>query len=176
MRRRILFAAATLAAAAPSTALSADRLLAPASACPNQNRTNLSTAKERAVVTCMVNWARAHDGKRRLRVAKKLVRSAQAKTNLIARCGVLTHEPCGQPWNKVFSDAGYHGMMFENIASGSGRYGTPRGTVEMWLGSPGHRSAMLDAGVTQVGVGVRMRVRVNGYRGAVWTLHLGRPR
>ena len=177
MRRRILCTVATCAAAAaPATALSADPLLAPSSACPNQGRTNLGTAKERAVLTCMVNWARTHDGKRRLKVAKRLVRSSQAKTDLIARCGELTHEPCGQRWDKVFDDAGYRGRYFENIASGSGRYGTPRGTMEMWLESPGHRSALLDADVTQLGVGVRFRVKVNGYRGSVWTLHLGRPR
>jgi uncharacterized protein YkwD len=124
---------------------------------------------------CLVRWARDHAGVAAGADAASLNRSAQTKANLIARCGTLTHTACGTPWNAAIQSAGFRGLYFENLAAGSGRFATPRAALEMWLRSSGHRRALLDQRVTVFGVGMRRGVRVNGWRGSVWVLHLGRP-
>jgi len=151
----------------------ADPLLAPARACPDQSNASLAPARQRAVMTCMVRWARHAAGVRRGWVSPKLRRSAQLKANLIARCGTMTHAPCGLPWDRVFSQVRFRGLTFENIASGPAA--TARGAMAMWLSSRGHRAALLNRRVTVLGVGLRLRAGVDGARVSVWTLHLGRP-
>jgi hypothetical protein len=47
--------------------------------------------------------------------------------------------------------------------------------MAMWLQSPGHRSALLAADATVVGSDVRLGAMINGSRGSLWTLHIGRP-
>lgn len=42
----------------------------------------------------------------------------------------------------------------ENIAWGSGPYGTARGLVESWMASPPHRANILNPGVRRIGVGI----------------------
>lgn len=165
-----------LAAGATSAAGAVDPHLAPPSACPDQEAAGVSPARQRAAMLCMVRWARRIEGVRRLRTSRVLMRAAQGKANLIVRCGVLTHAPCGQPWDRVLARAGFRGASFENIASGAGRFGTARGTMIMWLRSAGHRDALLRPEVSVVGVGVRPRVGTRGWAGGtVWALHLGRP-
>lgn len=97
------------------------------------------------------------------------------KADSIARCGHFTHTACGRPWNNGIRKVGFRGLAFENLAAGSGPFATPRAAMRMWLGSPGHRSALLDKRVTVFGTGSRQRVVVDGLRGSVWALHLGRP-
>ncbi len=41
----------------------------------------------------------------------------------------------------------------ENIAWGSGSYGTPEGTFERWMKSPGHRKNILQENFREVGIG-----------------------
>lgn len=159
--------------AAPATA--ADRLLAPVSACADQTSVNVPAARQEAAMACLVRWARSNAGVRSGDPTGSLQRSAQMKADLIARCGRLTHAACGKPWNGVFRSVGFRGLAFENLAAGSGRYASVRSAMANWLRSPGHRAALLDGRVTVFGVGSRQRVKVNGWRGSVWALHLGRP-
>jgi uncharacterized protein YkwD len=175
MRRLLLMAAVALSLAAAGPAVAADPLLAPQQACPAQSSAGLAPPAQRAAMGCMVRWARRTAGLHRARLSRRLARSAQLKANLIARCGTLTHAPCGLPWDGVFSRVGFRGLTFENIAAGSGSYGTARGAMAMWLASPGHRDALLNRQVTVFGVGVRLHALVDGAQMSVWTLHLGRP-
>jgi len=175
MRRLLMMAAVPLSLAAAGPAAAADPLLAPPRACPAQSSAGLAPGAQRAAMACMVRWARRTAGLNGARVSRRLSRSAQLKANLIARCGTLTHAPCGLPWNGVFARVGFRGLTLENIAAGSGSYGTARGAMAMWLSSPGHRDALLNRQVTVLGVGVRLHARVDGAQMAVWTLHLGRP-
>lgn len=156
-------------------ATAANPLLATPAACPDQSAAAVSGARQEAAMACLVRWARRAAGVRPGRAFARLNRSAQMKADLIARCGRLTHAACGKPWNGVFRTVGFQGLAFENLASGSGRFGTPRGAMAMWLNSPHHRQALVDARVTVFGAGVRHDIMVDGGRGSVWALHLGRP-
>lgn len=126
-------------------------------------------------MTCLVSWTRRVAGVRKARRSSTLNRSAQMKADLIARCGTLSHTACGKRWDGVLDQVGFHGLAYENLAAGAGRQGTPRAAVAMWLKSPAHRSALLAPRATVFGVGLRLNVMVEGWRGAVWTLHLGKP-
>jgi uncharacterized protein YkwD len=173
LRRTAILALLPAAAASPATA--ADPLLAPVSACVDQTSVNVSAARQEAAMGCLVRWARSRAGVRAGDTTASLHRSGQMKADMIARCGRLTHSACGKSWNGVFRTVGFRGLAFENLAAGSGRYASVRSAMASWLGSPGHRAALLDRRVTVFGIGSRQRVRVDGWRGSVWVLHLGRP-
>ena len=45
-------------------------------------------------------------------------------------------------------------LVGENIAWGTGRYGTPEGIVSLWMHSPTHRKIILMPSLNRVGLGV----------------------
>ncbi len=126
-------------------------------------------------MTCLVAWARRAAGVRAAHRTHTLNRSAQMKANLVARCGALSHTACGARWDSVLDRVGFHGLAYENLAAGSGKQGNPRTTVAKWLASPGHRGALLAPRATVFGVGLRLHAMIEGWRGSVWALHLGKP-
>jgi len=156
-------------------AIAADPLLAPGAACPYATTAGASAARQAGAMACLVTWARREAGITQGRRIVALNRSAQMKADLIARCGSLSHTACGKRWNAGLRSVGSWGMAFENLAAGSGRYSSARAAMAGWLRSSGHRRALLEPRVTVFGVGVRLRVMVDGWRGSVWALHLGRP-
>lgn len=175
MRRWIMTAATpvVIACAGTTPALAADPLLAPTSACPDQGSDGVAPVRQEAAMRCLVNFARRAAGLGPLAPSRKLNRSAHMKARLIARCGTLTHAPCGRAWYSVFRVVGFSGSYRENLAAGNSA--TPRATMAMWLQSPGHRSALLAPEATVLGTGVRLRAMINGSRASLWTLHVGRP-
>jgi len=177
MRRWIMTAATpvVIACAGAAPALATDPLVAPATACPDQDSAGTNPVRQEAAMRCLVNWARRAAGRPLLTPSRKLSRSAHMKSRLIARCGTLTHTPCGRAWYGVFRAVGFSGTYREVLAAGGGGHATPRAAMIMWLRSPGHRGALLAPEVTVFGTGVRLRAIVNGWRGSVWTLHVGRP-
>ena len=175
MRRWIMTAATpvVIACAGTAPALAADPLLAPPPLCPDQGSDGVAPVRQEAAMRCLVNFARRAAGLSPLTPSRKLIRSAHLKARLIARCGTLTHSPCGRAWYGVFKAVGFSGSYHENLAAGNGA--TPRATMAMWLQSPGHRSALLATDATVVGSDVRLGTMINGSRGSIWTLHIGRP-
>lgn len=163
-----------VACAGTAPAHATDPLLAPTTACPGQAGGTATPAHQEAAMRCLVNWARRAAGLARLAPSRKLNRSAHMKARLIARCGTLTHTPCGRPWYSVFHTVGFVGSYHENVAAGRGAY-APRTVMETWLESRAHRVALLAPEVTLIGTGVRLGAVVDGQRGSVWTLHVGRP-
>src|SRR5260370_38160311 len=64
--------------------------------------------------------------------------------------------------------------MRENIGWGTGRYGTPRRTMNGWLHSPGHRENLLTAGYAEPGIGYLPNQTFQGYGGAtLWSQEFG---
>ena len=177
MRRWIVTAATpvVIACAGAAPALATEPLLAATSACPDQAGDGVGSARQEAAMRCLVNFARRAAGRPLLTPSRKLNRSARMKSRLIARCGTLTHAPCGRAWYSVFRTVGFSGRFRENVAAGGGGNATPRAVMAMWLQSPSHREALLAPDVTVFGTGVRLQAMVTGLRGSVWTLHVGRP-
>lgn len=92
------------------------------------------------------------------------------------RCDDFDHEACGRDFTYWMQRVGYLGggcwQAAENIAFGTGSYGTVRAIFRGWIHSPGHRANILDDS-QDLGVGLRVGT-LEGYRGAhVWTQQFG---
>jgi len=175
--RRLAFLI-TLALAMPSATASAnlDRLIAPPRACPGQNRLGAPVRAQERTMRCMTNFARGRAGKPALAADRLLDRSARFKSRDMLRCDEFDHEACGRDFTFWIRRVGYlHGACWqaaENIALGTGPYGTVRAIFRGWAHSPGHLHNIL--GPSQdLGVGLQIG-NLAGYRGAhVWTQHFG---
>src|SRR6266496_2982178 len=184
MRGRLLLLAACGAAvlAAASAAVAADdpyaSLLAPSATCgaaADQLGLDQSTAQQ--TMQCLTNYARAQSGLRPLQLTAQLNDAGNAKLAADISCKEFSHTPCGQPFSAVFADYLKGATSYavgENIAWGTGSYGTPRQTMNGWLHSTGHRENILTASYTELGVGYLPGQTFQGYGGAtLWSQEFG---
>jgi uncharacterized protein YkwD len=157
-----------------SSALLAMLLLActaiPASATAN------STYRWRLFLT--INEVRHEHGLRALHLSTGLRRAAQRHSNNMVALDYFAHtSPTGSTlYSRVVHSAFQtYGAWWagECLAWGTGTYGSPRTTVQMWLDSPEHRAILLSSRYGWVGVG-RATGRFLGRSDAVvWTADFG---
>lgn len=97
-----------------------------------------------------VNAARAAHHVQPLRLDPALTRAARAHTAEMLRGNVFSH---GDFYGRMTS---FHlsGSLGENLAWGSGGYGTAASIVRMWLASPEHRANLLRPGYRRLGLGI----------------------
>ena len=153
-----------------------DHLLAPSSSCANQTNLSLSSADQERVMLCMHNYARAKVGRSALRRVSLLASSSDAKTADMIRCRQFSHTACGRVALYHLKRVGYISCSTwraaENIAWGSGGYGTVRSIMGAWLHSDNHRLTILSSSYRDVGFGMRVaNWPAGGAR--VWTGHFG---
>jgi hypothetical protein len=99
------------------------------------------------------NKARANEGLSLLAPDDALMIAAQARAEDMARTGHFAHHGAdgSSPWQWV-TDQGYtFSRAAENLAV---NYRDAESVVAGWLSSPGHRANLLDARLTDIGVGV----------------------
>ena len=182
MRRLLAFASLCALFAFAGGAAAADdpyaAMLAPSGTCGTADeQLNLDPAAARLVMACLTNYARAQSGLKPLQLNATLSAAGDAKLGADVSCGVFSHEPCGKPFDSVFSTYVQGATSFqigENIAWGTGSYGTPRQIMSAWLHSSGHRENILTAGFTQVGIGYIPSASFLGYSGAaLWSQQFG---
>jgi uncharacterized protein YkwD len=175
----VLLAFVSLAASnAQAAAKHADRLLAPPAACAAPVDT--STGAQLGAMSCLVNYARVHAGVPALRESKTLDLAGTLKLNADLRCGSFSHTPCGQPFQSVFTAAGYSlGSAYsvgENLAYGEGALGTPQAIMQAWLASPDHRENLLSTSWTSFGLALRAGATFLGASGvALWANEFAGP-
>ena len=99
-----------------------------------------------------VNAYRAAHGRAALRLDRRLNVAAQSHADDMARRDYFAHvSPEGGTAGDRARRAGYRWRrMLENLAAGQG---SPREAVAGWIDSDGHRRAMLDGSVRDLGVG-----------------------
>lgn len=120
------------------------------------------TEREASLLAAVNGARKAHD-LRPLAVDPRLMQAARSHSAAMLRRSVLTHGDFAGRMRR----SGARGPRFaENLAWGSGRYGTARSIVTSWLRSPGHRANLLRPGFRRIGIGARVG-RFAGYRGAV---------
>lgn len=181
---RILFALCCSAAALAVVpgALAADdpyaSLLAPSGTCGAAADTlGLDRATAEEAMTCLTNYARAQAGLTPLRASSVLDDAGQAKLAADLSCGEFSHTPCGKPFTDVFGaylTGATSYSVGENIAWGTGSYGTPRQTMLSWLHSSGHRENILTPGFRELGIGYLPAQTFQGYAGAtLWSQEFG---
>jgi uncharacterized protein YkwD len=179
-RKLILFLAAVALVAAlfagSAQARRLSTLVAPTSVCPDQTDLGDSPAVQEQAMRCMTNFARQKDGLGELGNATGLDRSAAEKNHDIVRCDDFSHYACGRQFTYWMQRTGYLAARCwragENIAWGTGSYGSVRSIFVAWLHSPEHRANLL--GRYSV-IGIALEVgNLEGHREAhVWTQDFG---
>jgi uncharacterized protein YkwD len=153
-------------------------LLAPAGTCgPSADQLGLDAPAAELAMQCLTNYARAQQRLAPLQLNAALDAAGQAKLVADADCGQFTHTPCGQPFDAVFArylQGATSYQIGENIAWGTGSYGTPRQAMNGWLHSDGHRENILTAAYTELGIGYLPAQTFQGYTGAtLWSQEFG---
>lgn len=153
-------------------------MLAPSGTCgAAADQLGLDPATAASAMLCLTNYARAQDGLSALRPSTTLNAAGQAKLAGDLSCGEFSHTPCGQAFDMVFTayvQGATSYQIGENIAWGTGSFGTPRNTMNGWLHSDGHRENILTAAYSEVGIGYAAGQTFQGYSGAtLWSQEFG---
>ena len=170
-----LVAAALLAPATPVA--SAAKPMACADADLQPDAGNLP--RIRAAILCLHNQIRARRDLPLLKENRRLRRAAARHSRQMVAEGFFEHTtPAGQTMvdrilrsRYVREDEGW--VLGENLAWGTGSLGTPRGAVEAWMDSPGHRANILKRSYRELGVGVVTGVPVSDAAGGTYTVDFG---
>jgi uncharacterized protein YkwD len=166
-------AAGAIPAADPYAAL-----LAPSGTCgPAADQLGLDAATAQAAMQCLTNYARTQQGLPPLQLNATLNAAGQAKLKSDISCADFSHTPCGQPFDTVFAayvQGATSYQIGENIAWGTGSYGTPRQAMNGWVHSAGHRENILTAAYAELGIGYLPGQTFQGYDGAtLWSQEFG---
>ena len=125
--------------------------------------------RQERTILCLVNAARARAGVGRLSRSGALARAAERHARDMTRRDFFQHvTPDGVTPGVRAHRAGYsYSMLAENLAFGTGSWGTPAGTIAQWMDSPGHRRAMLSRDLRELGVGAVTGSPLSGVNGGV---------
>lgn len=161
--------------AAARTATTSPLVASPAS-CPGQTDPDATVAAQEEAMTCMTNFARAAAGLSELSEVEELDRSALGKAGDVLRCDNFSHFACGREFTYWIYESGYIGEACwhagENLAWGTGEFGSVRSIFRAWLASPGHRKNIL-GDYANIGIALE-RGNLEGNAGAqVWAAHFG---
>ncbi|MDX6602120.1 MAG: hypothetical protein QOF13_1322 [Solirubrobacterales bacterium] len=151
-------------------------LIAPAAACPNQANASASPAAQEQSMRCMTDFARARAGLDTLDDSQQLDLSAEEKAADVLSCDSFSHTACDRDFTYWMRQSGYLSEscwhVGENLAWGTGAYGTVRSIFQAWMRSPGHRHNILG---DYEDLGLNLQTGALGGLGGVdvWTAHFG---
>ena len=138
-----------------------------------------NVARIRVAILCLHNQIRAERDLPLLRENKRLRRAAVGHSRRMVADKFFDHTtPKGVTMvdrilraRYVRDDEGW--SLGENLAWGTGSFGTPRGTVQAWMDSPGHRANILKRAYRELGIGVVSGVPSDRGAGATYTANFG---
>jgi uncharacterized protein YkwD len=114
-----------------------------------------------AATLCLLNAQRAAAAESPLAPRATLRRAASDFSAEMVRGSFFAHRaPGGPELQRRLATAGYLGraasdwVVGENLAWAQGAAATPRGIVDSWMASPGHRRNILDRRFRDIGIGV----------------------
>jgi uncharacterized protein YkwD len=170
-------AALVVAGRADGRASATKAHLAQAGSCVGADDPGASPAVQSRAVACLVNWARAQDGRRALVQRPKLRRASALKGRVVASCKQFSHTPCGAAVTSSVRAAGYRFAAFgENLFAGAWGRVTARQVVAAWLQSPSHRATLLHRSFRHFGAApVRAPALLGGVDAVVWTATFASP-
>jgi uncharacterized protein YkwD len=133
----------------------------------------------RAAIVCLHNQIRAQRGLPLLRENARLRKAALGHSRHMVADGFFEHtSPDGDTMvDRIMraryarADQGWE--IGENLAWGTGSLSTPRGAVQAWMDSPGHRANILKRSYRELGVGVMLGVPVSDAAGATYSVEFG---
>jgi len=151
-------------------------LIAPVTACPGGDDLEAPAEAQQQTMRCMTGFARAHAGLNVLADSGQLDLSAQRKSADVIQCDSFSHEACGREFTYWMRQSGYMSSscwhVGENLAWGSGEYGTVRAIFRAWMSSPEHRHNILGA-YDELGVNLTIGELEGRVDTHVWTEHFG---
>jgi uncharacterized protein YkwD len=161
---------------APPSRPAASPLIAPPAACPNQVGLEAPAETQEQAMRCMIEFARDRAGLNELSDSQQLDLSAREKAADVLRCDSFSHFACDREFTYWMRQFGYLSQPCwytgENLAWGTGTYGTVRSIFQAWMRSPGHRHNILGE-YEDLGLGLQAG-ELGGRDGAdVWTAHFG---
>ncbi|HWI48136.1 MAG TPA: CAP domain-containing protein, partial [Rummeliibacillus sp.] len=116
------------------------------------NSNSSSASQFEKQVISLTNAERAKEGLPALQADAKLMQSAKAKSDDMAKNHYFDHTSptYGSPFDQMKSLGISYKSAGENIAQGQK---TPQEVVQAWMQSPGHRANIMNASYTHIGVG-----------------------
>ena len=167
-----------LAGRADGAAQASMTYLAPSDACSGATDRVASARAQRRAVRCLLNWARAQEGKPRLRPSRELHLAAALKGHGVASCGELSHAPCKSGVTDAVRQSGYPYSTFgENLFVGLDHQISAYDVVAAWLASPPHRANIMRRGFRDLGLaGVPARGFFGDVASVVWVAAFGARR
>ena len=174
----LALAASLSAGASRAWAVPTSSLLAPPGVCgPAADRLDLDPLTAQKTMRCLTNFARVHSGLPPLAANATLNGAGAAKLEADLACRQFTHTPCNKPFTVVFARYLTGATVYavgENLAWGTGSFGTPRETMNGWLNSPEHRQNILSPAFHELGIGYIAEQTFQGMTGAtLWSQEFG---
>ncbi len=125
---------------------------------------------------CMTNFTRERLGLAPFADAPELDLSASSKASDLLECDSFSHSACGRDFtywmraNGYISEACWH--VGENLAWGTGEYGSVRSIFQAWMRSPTHRHNLL-GDYSQLGISLKVGDLAGQTGTRVWAQHFG---
>ena len=107
-----------------------------------------------AQVLVLLNQIRAEHNLTPLVANTQLRNAARAHSTDMLRRGFFDHNSPSETWDARVARYIKAPLTGENIAWGSGTYGSPAGIVKQWMNSPPHRAIILTGELKRVGLGL----------------------
>ena len=117
------------------------------------NRASFSSNSESQVLV-LLNDIRHEHGVSALAASAALRGAAREHSGDMLKRGYFAHNSPGESFDERIRRHLTSLLVGENIAWGTGSYGTPAGIVKMWMHSPAHRRIILMPTLHRVGLGV----------------------
>ena len=151
-------------------------LIAPPASCPGQENLRAPAQAQVQAMRCMVDFARNQSGLGGLTDSEALDLSADEKAGDVFACDSFSHFACGREFSYWIRETGYMSApcwhVGENLAWGTGEYGTVRSIFLAWMRSADHRKNIL-GDYRELGMSLRVGT-LEGQSGTrVWTQHFG---
>jgi uncharacterized protein YkwD len=127
-------------------------LCVPAAGGQAANRAAYSSSESQVLV--LLNDVRHEHGLSALAGSAALRGAAREHSADMLRRGYFQHNSPNESFDKRIRRHLASPLVGENIAWGTGSYGTPAGIVKMWMHSPAHRQIILMPTLHRVGLGV----------------------
>jgi len=157
-------------------ATASSALLASQVECPGQDDLAAPAITQEEAMLCMTNFARERLGLTPLSGAPELDVSASSKAEDLLECDSFSHTACGRDFTYWMRASGYIGEacwhVGENLAWGTGEYGSVRSIFQALMRSPTHRRNLL-GDYDQLGISLKVGDLAGQAGTRVWAQHFG---
>jgi uncharacterized protein YkwD len=116
-------------------------------------RSAFSASTESRVLT-LLNGIRHEHGLSKLTGSVALRNAARSHSSDMLRRGYFEHDSPNESFDKRINRFLRSPLVGEDIAWGTGSYGTAEGIVSLWMHSPSHRHIILMRDLHRVGLGI----------------------